>query len=368
MGGAEGIFRAKGVSTSRRGDLREPASRLPGLDRAAQGYEVRRALRTALCAVLFAPIVGCPTPPGVRFSIDAGSDAGADAGSLAGPDAGVDGGLDAGIPCRTNADCPPGPPPDSYYCERVDCAPVGVCTLGPFGCPALNAPACGCDGQTWTNPCTLWESGVGAAHDGPCATDAGPSDGGSTFDGGPASCVTDSQCASTKLCCVQTGSCYDRSCLSCCEFPVFDAGSPCLPESDSAFCAAAGVVCGMFAGVDNCGTQRFAHCDACTGGGTCCETASSCCSPLEVDCCFVAPQPDGGRTCSSNTDCAPPQYCAGEGCGSAGHCLTKPVDCPAVDDPRCGCDGMTYDNACLASAAGARVEGQGACEVGDAGP
>src|SRR5262245_34072820 len=46
---------------------------------------------------------------------------------------------------------------------------------------------------------------------------------------------------------------------------------PCLPESNSAFCAAQGRACGPATGTDTCGTARtVANCGTCSGTGRTC--------------------------------------------------------------------------------------------------
>ncbi|MEQ8404122.1 MAG: Kazal-type serine protease inhibitor [Oceanicaulis sp.] len=61
------------------------------------------------------------------------------------------------------------------------------------------------------------------------------------------------------------------------------------------------------------------------------------------------------------------QYCHMEPqamCGAAdqmGECRVRPMACPRIYRPVCGCDGETYPNACEANRAGASVASQGAC-------
>lgn len=70
-----------------------------------------------------------------------------------------------------------------------------------------------------------------------------------------------------------------------------------------------------------------------------------------------------GPECETNADCHDEDYCAGEGCRGAGRCERRPGACPAVYDPVCGCDGLTYGNACNAASAGMRVQHEGACRT-----
>lgn len=66
--------------------------------------------------------------------------------------------------------------------------------------------------------------------------------------------------------------------------------------------------------------------------------------------------------------CGPDEYCAyeeGQLCGAAdasAFCAPRPDACDAVLDPVCGCDGVTYDSACLAAAKGRTgIASKGAC-------
>jgi hypothetical protein len=72
-------------------------------------------------------------------------------------------------------------------------------------------------------------------------------------------------------------------------------------------------------------------------------------------------------TCTTNEQCGEKEFCAKlyDGCGESGKCEEKPVDCTErgklLMRPVCGCDGKSYDNACLAAAAGVSVKSEEKC-------
>ncbi|MFZ1865947.1 MAG: Kazal-type serine protease inhibitor domain-containing protein, partial [Polyangiales bacterium] len=71
---------------------------------------------------------------------------------------------------------------------------------------------------------------------------------------------------------------------------------------------------------------------------------------------------EGECPCQSNEDCIVSEYCASDaGCDAPGSCEARPTICPLVFDPVCGCDDVTYDNACLAAIAGTRVAAASPC-------
>jgi Kazal-type serine protease inhibitor domain len=77
-----------------------------------------------------------------------------------------------------------------------------------------------------------------------------------------------------------------------------------------------------------------------------------------------APFDGGGIYCLTNTDCAISDYCNKVlgNCSGIGSCSSPPPFCPKLVSPVCGCDGMTYENSCLASQALTSVAYDGNCE------
>ncbi len=81
---------------------------------------------------------------------------------------------------------------------------------------------------------------------------------------------------------------------------------------------------------------------------------------------YIAPGTDAFLVpvaCATSAECGRGQWCAATGCGAIGTCRVFPSSCPDARDPVCGCNGVTYDNECLANDAGVNVSSRGACST-----
>lgn len=277
--------------------------------------------------------------------------------------------------CRTHADCAGGeycswPEPECpTACALPEGCPDlparGTCVPRPEVCPDVEAPVCGCDGETWGNACVAAAAGVNVVHDGPCepAPMCEPQDA-----RGDGDCLALLGVRWNGERCESMGGC---ECVgSDCDETYGDVREC---ERDHAGCAA-------------CEAQDAAGsgpCDAELGvrwDGEACRSISGC-ECTGADCDALYPEPEsceiahahcsGGGSCLDDDDCGAgwcrfaPGECAGTGDG-LGTCVeaTPPGWACGEGEEVCGCDGTTYECEAMASSVGASVLHDGPCPTG----
>jgi hypothetical protein len=112
----------------------------------------------------------------------------------------------------------------------------------------------------------------------------------------------------------------------------------------------------IYSPVCGCDGQTYANECFAHGAGVSVQHLGECGSPPGDVCGGIA-----GLTCSPGFFC---NYTLDQLCGAAddlGECDPIPEACPEIYSPVCGCDGVTYGNACEANAAGVAVAAEGNC-------
>ncbi len=108
---------------------------------------------------------------------------------------GNDGGPGAAAPSPRGGACGPGQAcVAGDYCDvGAACGTSGTCAAMPNVCTDIGQPVCGCDGQTYGNPCSAAGKGVSVARTGACLPPPPPPSGGPLFACGKIFCEATTQ-------------------------------------------------------------------------------------------------------------------------------------------------------------------------------
>ncbi len=263
-----------------------------------------------------------------------------------------------------------------------------VCVTGNIFCSNTSDPVCGCDSKDYLNSCVARANGIKTFTKEPCSTM-------STL-----ACMTDEQCPPGKC---PDGTSFKKSkCdLSLCMFISFSvdpcsssssSGSSCKCSSNSFFdgtkCVNGSLDCSGLLSDPVCGCDSKDYLNSCVARANGIQTfTKGACSTKEDSTCSIDDHCPLGKCSDGSTfkrfKCVN-NVCQNISFTTEPCSLTATVDCKCsagkffdgtvcksgelnclsiVENPVCGCDGMTYLNSCLANASGVKKFTSGKCSL-----